>query len=369
MKSFDSRKWLGFVIGSTAVILMICGVCVFILDPFFHYREPANDLIYGTIVRNDSGEGYMNSGIVRNFDFNAVIAGSSMVENFKTSEFDNLFCGGGIKAVKLPQSGGSFKEVNTICSRAFMYQPDLKIVLRSMDLSMIDMDKDTDNNGYDKMLYYLDDDNRLNDLNYLLNKEAILRGCGLNVIMATIRHRERFSFDSYGNWNDSFSFGKEEVLASYERPVRTDEIILLSDADRKRIRENIEQNVTTLAKEYPNTRFIYFMTPYSICYWDSLKQNGRLQKAIQEQEEVIELLLSCENIELYSFCDNFELICDLDHYRDIAHYSEDINSQMLKWIAGGKYRITADNYREYLDRISSFYETYDYNKIFRQTFP
>lgn len=63
MKSFDSRKWLGFVIGSTAVILMICGVCVFILDPFFHYREPANNLIYGTIVRNDSGENRGNDTI------------------------------------------------------------------------------------------------------------------------------------------------------------------------------------------------------------------------------------------------------------------------------------------------------------------
>lgn len=51
-------------------------------------------------------------------------------ENFKTLEFDSLFR---VDSVKLPVSGGTFKEVNYICEKALAEQPDMEIVLRSLD--------------------------------------------------------------------------------------------------------------------------------------------------------------------------------------------------------------------------------------------
>ncbi len=360
MKNFNSGKWIGIVLSGVITILLLCGVCAFVLDPYFHYRKPDNGLIYGIIVSDPDEERYVASGIIRNYDFDAVIAGSSMTECFRTSQFDRLF---DVHSVKLSVSGGQFSEINAICRQALNRHPDMKILLRSLDLSMIDNDKDEA--GYDISLDYLYNDNPIDDLNYILNKDTLLRGCGLNVIMATLKSREAFNFDDYANWSDSTEYGKEVVLAGYTRPNRGGEIIALDSEDAERIRLNIEQNVTALAKEYPNTRFIYFMTPYSICYWDSLKQSGRLQKEIQEQEEVIELLLSCENIELYSFCDNFELVCDLDNYRsDGTHYSGEVNEKILQWISTGDYRITWDNYQAYIERITTFYENYDYDSLF-----
>lgn len=360
MKNFNSGKWLGIVLSGVIIILMLCGVCVFVLDPYFHYRRPDNGLIYGIIVNDPDEERYVASGIIRNYDFDAVIAGTSMTECFRTSQFDRLF---DVQSVKLSVSGGQFSEINAICRQALNRHPDMKILLRSLDLDRIDIDEDAV--GYDISLDYLYNDNPIDDLNYVLNKDALLRGCGLNVIMATLKHREAFNFDDYANWSDSAEYGREVVLAGYARPNRGGEIIALDSEDADRIRLNIEQNVTSLAKEYPNTRFIYFMTPYSICYWDSLKQSGRLQKAIQEQEEVIELLLPCENIELYSFCDDFELVCDLGNYKnDGMHYSGEVNKRILEWIAKGEHRLTQDNYQAYIKSIATFYENYDYDSLF-----
>lgn len=330
-------------------------VCIYIIDPCYHYREPNNGLIYGIEV----SPRYINDGITRNFNYNAIITGTSMTENFKTSEFDSLF---GLESVKIPFSGGSFKEVNNACERALSRNPDIKVILRSLDLSILNTDKDT--MRYDSFPDYLYNDNWLDDVNYLLDKNALLKDCGLNVIMATIKKKETFNFDTYANWNERSEFGKEAVLSSHERAVKSESSFGFSEEEKITIRENIEQNVIELAKEYPNTRFILFFTPYSICAWDTYSQDGVLFKNIEIQEEVIELLLPYENIELYSFCDNFGLVCDLDNYMDRLHYSKAVNSDILRWIAEGKYRIIEDNYQGYLEKITEFYSNYDYDSIY-----
>lgn len=360
MRNMDSKKWFLIVLFNVLTVFLICGACIYILDPYFHYRKPNNGLVYYKVPNDPDAERYMNSGIIRNYEYDAVIVGTSMTENFKTSEFDSLF---EVTSVKLPISGGSFREVNEICEMALIEQVNMKIVLRSLDLSRIDEDKDLVQ--YDSFPDYLYNHNMLDDINYLLNKDALLRGCVSNVIISTIMKRESFDFDNYANWNSTASFGKEAVLSTYERSTKSENVSWLSEEERVVIKDNIEQNVIETAREYPNTRFALFFTPYSICYWDTLSQEGTLLKNIQIQEEVIELLLPYENIELYSFCDNFELVCNLDNYRDQGHYSEDVNSDILRWIAEGKYRITEDNYAEYLEEIADFYGNYDYDSIYR----
>ena len=354
----NSKKWFIGIILSLILFFAACGMLVFLLDPFMHYRQATHGMIFYTTTEPDV-ERYLNSGIIRNFSFDAVIAGTSMTENFKTSEFDRLF---GVRSVKLPTSGGTFKEVNDTCARALERHSDLKIILRGLDLNMINCDKDMIR--FDFFPEYLYDDNRINDVNYLFGKNALLKGCMVDILMMVIRGKKDFLFDQYANWNDMFTYGREAVVASYERPVKSSVVYALNDEEKKKVRENVEQNVILLAKSYPKTRFICFLTPYSICYWDELSQNGTLQKELEIQEEMIELLISCENIELYSFCDNFDLITNLDNYHDQGHYSEEINSKMLAWIEAGDYRITKDNYGEYIARIRDFYVNYDYDCLY-----
>ncbi|MCH5250249.1 MAG: hypothetical protein J1E98_09955 [Lachnospiraceae bacterium] len=358
MKKIDSKKWFIGMVSSLAVIFLACGLCVFIIDPFLHYRQAKHGMIFHTTSEPDL-ERYLDSGIIKNFEYDAVIAGTSMAENFKTSEFDELFS---VKSVKLPISGGSFKEVNNICEKALIEQPDMKIIIRSLDLSGINADKDLIK--YGEYPNYLYDDNWINDINYLLSKNSLIKGCMVDIAMSVVRGRSDFSFDSYANWNNMFEFGEEAVLSSYERPMKSEDFVQLSEEERAVIKGNIEQNVIELAVNYPNTRFVLFFTPYSICYWDTLSREGMLQKEIQIQEEVIEMLLPYGNIELYSFCDNFELVCNLDNYRDQGHYSEDVNSDILRWVVGGEYRLTEDNYEVYLEEITEFYSNYDYEGLY-----
>ena len=80
------KKWFKIFIIEIGFVFVIIAACNIIIDPFFHYHKPLSGLFY--VLDNQR---YQNNGIVRHFDYNAIITGSSMTENFKTSEFNNIF--------------------------------------------------------------------------------------------------------------------------------------------------------------------------------------------------------------------------------------------------------------------------------------
>lgn len=363
MKIISSKMWVLSVLTSVMIIFIGCIGLVIIIDPYLHYRIPDNGLSYSLTTNNQR---YQNDGIIKYFDYDSVITGTSMTENFKTSEFDELFQ---VKSIKVPFSGGSYKEVNDICKRVLKIRPNVKIIIRSIDLSMLVREKDW--MRYSNYPEYLYNDKLYDDVNYWLNKMTILEGVGQNVIFHSLVSETNgdffssFSFDDYSNWQEEHTFGKESVLEAYVRPDnKENNSVELSDQEKQMIQDNITQNITALAYEYPDTTFYFFFPPYSICYWDSLEREGKVEWEIEAQRVAIEQILKCENIELYSFCNYFDMICNLDNYKDDGHYSEKINSQILVWMKNENYKLTKENYEDYLKEIRDFYSSYDYDSIF-----
>ena len=81
----NAKKFNIIVTGVVVFILFIIGAGTYMIDPLFHYHEPVEGLKYPI---ND--ERYQNDGIIKHFEYNAIITGSSMTENFKTSEKTNI---------------------------------------------------------------------------------------------------------------------------------------------------------------------------------------------------------------------------------------------------------------------------------------
>ena len=104
MKS--SKKWMISFICIFLTILIVVGAFMVVVDPYFHYHKPIEGLQYSL-----QNERYQNNGIVKHFEYDAIITGSSMTECFKTSKMDEIF---GVKSIKVPYSGGSYKEQNRI---------------------------------------------------------------------------------------------------------------------------------------------------------------------------------------------------------------------------------------------------------------
>ena len=118
----------------TICALILIGALTFVIDPYFHYRKPFDFQSYSL-----QNQRYQNDGIARHFNYNAIITGSSMTENFMASEFDKLFS---VQSIKIPYAGASFKEIDDAVERALNVNSNVKIVLRSVDHYKLFEDKD-----------------------------------------------------------------------------------------------------------------------------------------------------------------------------------------------------------------------------------
>ena len=262
-----------------------------------------------------------------------------MTENFKSSLFDKLF---NSNSIKVPFSGGSYKEINDNLERTLKRKKDIRYILRGLDYGAII--QNSEYMRYNDFPTYLYDDNILNDYKYLFNKEVIIKEIG-RVVVYTLFRKNTTTFDEYSNWNNEYQSGKKNVLKNYKRNKKENiKEEKLEKKDIEIIDKNIEKNVISLIKKYPNTTFIYFITPYSIVYWDQLKQEGKIEKQIMAEKYMIEKILKYPNVELYSFFNNYEMICDLDNYKDPGHYMGNISDKILYWISKKEYQLTKENY-------------------------
>lgn len=359
--SSKSKVWIvGYlilVIGALTVV----GQRVVKVDPFFHYHAPYTNAYYYDLDNERS----QNDGIVKNFEYDALITGTSMTQNFKTSEMDEIF---GTNSIKVPFPGGSYKEVNDNIKTALSHNPNLKIIVRGLDMGkFFDLSSKM---RFDLGQYptYLYDDNIFNDVYYVFNRDVVFKRVYPMVIA---NDTDNFtpgirSFDSYGNWMSVYTFGINSVCPEGISSSVAGEANHLSDASKAIISENIYQNVTSLAEEYPDVTFYYFFTPYSALWWQVLVNNGDIYKYIEAEQYIIEAILQADNIKLYSFNNRTDITTDLNNYKDTMHYGSWINSLMLRLMHDEQCLLTWDNYEEYIKEELSFYTSYDYSQLASQ---
>lgn len=336
------------------IVLLLIVALVVVVDPYFHYHKPLSFLSYRLY-----DERYINDGISRQFDFDSVITGSSMTQNFKSSQAEDLF--GGV-FVKETFSGAGFEEVSRNLDRALTRNPAIKRVIWGIDYNGLIRDRHWQ--GYEDYPEYLYDDNLLNDVSYIFNKDILYHGV-LNNLVMTVTGQPSTTMDEYSSWGAEAT-GLEGIFKLYDRDnVQDDLPSYLTDEDRRTVIDNITGNIVELADKYPDVEFILFYPPYSICYWDELQLMNTFERQLEAEEVATSLLLECPNIKLYSFSDRYDLITDVSNYRDKEHYLSDTNENILSWICSDEGRVTKENYLERIAKERDYYGSYDYESIYK----
>ncbi len=345
------------------VLLLLCiiGVKVYEVDPYFHYHKPNTEEYYYTL----NSQRNQNDGITKHFEYDALITGSSMTENFNTSEMDQIFQ---VNSIKIPYAGSTHKEINDSLTTALQSNPMLKTIVRGLDMTQFFNHSYVMRNDLGTYPTYLYDNNIFNDVNYLFNRDVFW---GRVYQMELEKDKPNFqpgitAFDDYSNWQDGCAFGKNTVCSYEIPPVDQVEEIHLVESEKEIIKINIEKNITALADQYPDVTFYYFFTPYSIEWWRRVVNEGNLPRQTEAEQYIIELMLGHPNIKLYSFNNRTDITTDLNHYKDSLHYGEWINSLILKWLHEEEYLLTKDNYIDYLEKEYDFYGNFNYESINEQ---
>ncbi len=358
----ESKKWLVTFLAVQSFIVLAIALLVVWIDPWMYYHKPLTDSFYYHL--NLDGERLVNFGIAKNFEYDSIIIGSSMTENFKTTEFDELF---GAKAVKLSVSGVDIKNIQDILKIGLKNHEELRYIISSFSPGELKRSKESWGEEDNTYPMYLSDENPMNDINYLLNKQVVLNYCAEMLLNKIDGEKPGItSFDDYANWSSAYQYGKEVVLAGRTEFLAPEkEEIHLSEDEKRMIDYHVENDIIPLIREHPDTEYFYFYPPYSVASWGAAWEKSSLALTVETERYVTSVLLKCNctNLHLFSFSTMLDITADLDNYKDAGHYGEWINSLILQYIHDGIGELTIENYERFFDEEYDLYSTYDYNRL------
>ncbi len=339
----DKKKDLGFIkkfIIAVLAVLILIGAVVVVIDPFYHYHKPWFGL---KAVLNDKE--YQCIGTLHHFDYDALIVGSSVVENNDNDWFSEAYDCICIKAVR---SYGATADLCYLLDEAYESGNDIKKIFYNIDPSSLNADTEPtyESTGCPMYLY---DKNPFNDIQYIFNKGVIMEKIPYMIVNSYIAdYDESLSY----NWAKWKSFDSGSILGLY---FRSKEIKPMQD--EKIYEEKLQGNIELLTAEvekHPETQFYFYFPAYSMLWWDGIYRNGETDAYIYSEKEMVKALLKYDNAEVYYFQNEPEVITNLENYLDTIHFSPDINKLMLDQMVAGEYRMTSENYEEMLDDMKAF---------------
>lgn len=345
------KRWVIVFLILTVLLLAGFGTMTYIADPLLQFR-PESDYITSYKYMDI----YSNPGIARQYSYDTVLVGTSMMENTSVSLCNDLF---DCESVRLTYSGGTAYNMKRILDICFQRDQKPQRVIWALDEFQLRSAWDTPRYPLPEYLY-----NRTPEgiLSYLLNLDIYYNFTRVNYMhtrQGMVQKAAREEEMLFG------TFGKEHALHAYDRPVQvkaTAELTSLSEAARM----NMEKNILPLIRENPDTEFTFLFVPYSILYWDNELRLGTFDSLMYMLEETVGTLLAYDNVSIYFYHDWWEMVLDLDNYKDYSHYGKWINDAMLERVAKDECRLTEDNYRQVIADMTAFIHSYDFESIYTE---
>ena len=140
-----------------------------------------------------------------------------------------------------------------------------------------------------------------------------------------------------------------EVNKSYSVAPR--KLKKLSETTKKNIEKNINDNIVSVVKTHPKTVFYCYAQPYfKLLYALDLRKKGKESTEIYAEflRVAARVATTYENFKLYGF-DNLPFTFDVKNYKDLSHFSREMNYKLLEYIKEDRYALDQNNIDEYID--------------------
>ncbi|WP_050751329.1 hypothetical protein [Helicobacter pullorum] len=299
-------------------------------------------------------------GIIRYYDFDSVILGTSMLENTSAKEAGEKLGG---KWVNLSLINSSYDERAVVLEYLFGYKKPQKIIysLESFTIASI-----KDSSRFD----YLYDGNPLDDFKVYLNDKFILcalawreskdcTGRDLEELLKWSNHEDlKILFGGFEKW---LKYGKKETIAMLKNIKDTPFVVKKDNFDLEKQRSYIQTYVLDFVAENPQTQFYFIVPTYSRLSYrigsDNFDNKAFYNRALNLKWFVQELE-KYPNAKIYGF-DTLDYADDIANYRDFTHYNVDMNSLHLDSIRGEKHILDSNNIDSYLKAMEDKIKNYD----------
>ncbi|WP_345992907.1 hypothetical protein [Sulfurimonas sp. HSL-1716] len=348
------KKWvsLWFI---TISSLLVIGVFNYVIDPYQQYRKAT---FYKVPYENEKE---LDAGLAKNFDYDSVVIGTSMMQNFNIDDLKNI--SGYKKPIKLTIAGSSVYEQNIVLSTAFRHQ-NVKNVLIGIDFLSYYGAVHRYKHGASSFPTYLYDENILNDYKYLISSDTL----GRVFEIFTKKEKDGWVYDYSKMFEWRSRTQDKNVLSAVKRKWldRKNFDNEATDEEKKLpyMKNNFDHNIKPLIEKHPNVNFTLLFPPYSILAYKTYEERGQLQNLIKFKRYIVSTLLTYQNVKIYDFQNADEISHDLHNYYDLYHYNKDISRIILKEIRKKDYIVDdvstyAKISQKFLSNVANFNVTDD----------
>ncbi|MBQ2253326.1 MAG: hypothetical protein II328_05005 [Clostridia bacterium] len=330
-KPMSPKSFLISFFALSLALLLLMGAAVYLLDPFAYYRYEEGQLI----VNNYR---FVNPGIAKNVDYDAVVVGSSMTQNFDLPLMREKL---GVDPVKLTVGGMSVEGMELTLDLV-KREGKAKTVFVCLDLPTFNKEKD-DLSTYATYLY---DEDALNDVKYLCGYETWMRLLPLNLGFRALdaagkkipNSQATRDLDTIGEWHSSATYSAENLKKTYYKTLEDLEEETESEQEiLARMKKNADKTLALFAEE-TELEFVLFFPPYSQLFWNGATLTDHLSPYLAAKEYVAARVAEYDHLTLYDFQSMAES-ADLDNYKDYTHYSKDLNDRMVECFATGDFLV------------------------------
>ena len=344
-KPVSAGSYLRWFSGVVVSVFLLCIAAVWFVDPHIYYHRAI-----GLKQVFDNSQA-MIPGIMRHYDYDAIMFGSSMTQNFNIREINHIF---GVKSIKATTAGLSGETFDQYFRFAKKCNPDgLKRCFIGVDIFSFAKIGEQLWEPYDHLYgdslfpaeYFFSTDT-LGDV-----FDAVIANCtaGRN----PVAQQQLDFYQMFSNRIGKFKYSREIM----EWSIRCMDQ-LPKDPD-KGTRQNFEKQLLSHIRENPQIKFDLFLPPYSIYFWCFQKKLGCLDEYFALRNFLAEEVGKLPNAVLHDFQAEWDIVCNLDNYKDITHYSPAINSEILRKIHSGKYISSGIQVKKSTNQIRKKLEEYD----------
>lgn len=320
------KTWALLCLGGLLSAFTLLAALVIFIDPFQIYRLASR---YMPPIDNYT-QVYANAGIVRNYEYDSAIVGTSVTENFRPSQMDALLGG---RFIKLCSSAGTAYNHALLMELAFDTH-DMKRIVYGLDVySFIAALQETGT----EMPMYLYDHNPFNDVQYWYNR-SVLGSFLPRCLKAWGQTQDDSIRDSMYCWAGRDDYGS---VALYNAVWGEPQTVQPADAHVQSATANLAAHVIPFVEAHPETQFDFFFPPYSAAEWSSMQSKGSLEAMLTIRGLCYDALSAYPNVTLHDFAAREDWTLDLNNYKDTLHYGQWINDAITQHIAAGDHAVAS----------------------------
>lgn len=344
-KTLTAKKWLkSFFVIFLAATFVLTSIA-YLVDPFYQFRYEKNHYFNNTAK-------FPGPGLVKNYEYDCLILGSSMTQNFDMELFrqeldvEPLHIGIGGMGIDELLSYIFLSEENEKCS-AYYIGIDQYMLAAAQSF---------------KTPEHLFQDDPVSMLRYLMSYEVWFRYLPLDAALTAANALklplpEKFAqssdVDLLANWENDFSYGKDVVIQNYLRNEYG-----VSTVEVEGLYERMTEWTDKLFEALPGekSRYHFFFPPYSVLFWCDAMQDGYFEIYQEAKGYFLEKAQSY-GIEVFDF-QSADCVYRLENYKDITHYRAEINDWMTECFANGNYRLDEETLDVNISRLRTAVEEF-----------